>query len=78
MLYPTLRFLTFLFALGANYLSPRPTFAWIVFRAWSEAYLGERWNVWHELKETGSSRNFTRGLAGSRKQCVYARVLLGK
>lgn len=76
MLYPVLRFLTLVLTLGANYLSKRPRFAWEIFQARSDAYLGERWNVWQELEST--TRSFTRGLAGTKRQkSVFSRILIG-
>lgn len=76
MIYPVIRILTLIFALVANSFSRRPVFAWLIFRAWNEAYLGERWNVWQELQ--AHSHSFTRGLSGSRKQGIGARILVGK
>ncbi|KKU50571.1 MAG: hypothetical protein UX72_C0039G0029 [Parcubacteria group bacterium GW2011_GWA2_47_10] len=78
MLYPVLRFITLLITLGANLLSHERLPVWHVFRAWHEAWLGERWDVLQELH--ASSHVFTRFLWGSRKrtQSMFQRIVLGR
>ena len=78
MLYPILRFTTLLVTLAAYPFQSRYRFVWVIFRAWSDAYLGERWDVLSELQ--AESHSYVRGLGGSRvrTQGLLAAMVIGR